>query len=143
MNNPNVDLASLIQTLVEKVEQIDKRTNAIATAPNRYWVDAPEAAPKSTRRGRKESLPPPPKSIADQIYDLIQEHPRTEPELSKLIGSPRSSVNQAANELRQQHRAVIVTTGRGRGAMNVVFHPSTKDPFGWLFKHMGWNHVRG
>jgi hypothetical protein len=100
-------------------------------------VDAPEVAPTSGRKA-KAVLAPPPKSLADQIYDLISEEPRTEPELSKLIGSPRSSINQAANELRQQRRAVIITTGRGRGAMNVVFHPTTKDPFGWLFKHMGW-----
>lgn len=143
MNTSDTELATLLQTLVAKVEQIDKRTNAIATAPNRYYLDAPEAAPQS-RRGRKAvALPPPPKSLADQIYDLISVEPRTQPDLGRLLSvgdSPRarSSINQAVNDLVKQRRAVVISTGRGKGSMNVVFHPSQEDPFEWLFKRMGW-----
>jgi hypothetical protein len=143
MNNPetNADLATLLKTLVDKVEQIDRRTNAIATAPSRYYLDAPEAAPTSARG--KRPAPPPPKSLADQIYDLISDEPRTEPDLARLLPSDRkprarSSINQAVNELVKQRRAVVISTGRGKGSMNVVFHPSQEDPFEWLFKRMGW-----
>lgn len=57
MNNPTPDLAALIKTLTEKVEQIDRRTNAIANAPSRYYVDAPEAAPPGSGPHRRGTWP--------------------------------------------------------------------------------------
>lgn len=148
MNTPdlNAELAAVLRTLTEKVEQIDRRTSAIATAPNRYYVDAPEAAPATppSRRGKR---PPArrdrPAPIADQILDLIHEAPRSGPELGEIIGSPRSSINQAVHALVDQKRAFVLQNGRGRGAMSFVFPNGFKNPEEWLFRKLGWERVSG
>lgn len=142
MNNPKPDLAEVLQSFVEAQKQqtevmqrMDLRLRTALSAPDREFVDRPGAdAPQS----RRASSPPPKKSLADQIYDLILKEPHTEPELSKLLGHPKSSINQAAGTLATQRRAVVIKTGRGKGEMNVVFHPGTTDPFGKLFAKMGW-----
>lgn len=154
MNNPNIDLAALIKNavdsavkpLTEKVEQIDRRTSAIATAPNRYYLDAPESSAKSdpaSRRSKPPARREQPKPIADQILDLVQDEPRSGPELSELIGSPRSSINQAVHALVDQRKAFVLQNGRGRGAMSFVFPKGFKNPEEWLFRKLGWERVAG
>jgi hypothetical protein len=144
MTNLNADLAAMLKTLTEKVEQIDRRTSAIATAPNRYYLDDPQTAPKSDppsrRRVAREDRPKP---IADQILDLVQDEPRSGPELSELIGSPRSSINQAVHALVDQRKAFVLQNGRGRGAMSFVFPKGFKNPEEWLFRKLGWERVAG
>lgn len=147
MADLNAELAAVLKTLAEKVDQIDKRTSAIATAPNRYYVDAPEAAPPSAQPSRRNSRPAvrrdKPKPIADQILELIQDEPRSGPELTELIGSPRSSVNQAVHLLVDQRRAFVLQNGRGRGTMSFIFPKGFKNPEEWLFAKLGWERVSG
>lgn len=146
MSDLNAELAAVLKTLAEKVEQIDKRTSAIATAPSRYYVDAPDTAPKSSRRTAARGAPARserPKLIADQILELVQDEPRSGPELSELIGSPRSSINQEVHKLADTRKVFVLQNGRGRGAMSFVFPKGFKNPEEWLFRKLGWERVSG
>jgi hypothetical protein len=146
MPDLNAELAAVLKTLTEKVDQIDKRTSAIATAPNRYYVDAPEAAPSSAppaarRKPRARAVRA--KPIADQILDLVSEKPRSGPELSELIGSPRSSINQAVHALIEARRVLVLQEPPGRGSKTYVFPRGFKAPEEWLFRELGWERVSG
>lgn len=144
MKNPTTpDIATLIKTLTDKVEQIDRRTSAIAATPSRYYADAPEAAPPRRASKRPRKAAPKAAPIADQILELVQDEPRTGPELSEIIGSPRSSVNQAVHQLVEQRKVFVWTNGRGRGSMSFVFPRGYAQPAEWIAGKLGWERVGG
>jgi hypothetical protein len=143
MPNMNAELAAALKALTDKVEQIDKRTSAIATAPNRYYLDAPEAAPVSAPPPSRSSKRKPARPIADQILDLVQDEPRSGAELIDLIGSPRSSVNQAIHLLEEQRKVYVIRQPPGRGATLFVFPRSYKDAPAWVLAKLGYEGVRG
>jgi hypothetical protein len=138
----STDLNTLLRNLVTKVEQIDARTRDLAGDPYRGLVAQPE--PKPAKNGRK---PPartaPARSIADQIIDLVQDEPRSGRELVELIGSPRSSVGQEVNKLRDQKKVFVWKEPPGRGATVYVFPRGYKDPAAWLVKKLGFEVVSG
>lgn len=128
----NNELIAAIQALTSKVEQLDRRT---ASTASRYYLDDAPAA-----NGKKTA----PRELADQIYDLIRESPRTEPDLRELLGGrTRSTVNQAVNKLIGQKRAYVLKVGvAGKGSYNVVFADTTRSPLPWLHEHAGWSAPR-